>query len=232
MQKIRYAVAGNGWRAMFYLRAAKNLPEWFELTGVLCHTREKAGAFEREHGVKAFWTLDALLETKPDFVVTCVTKKALAAMTMDCLERGMPVLSETPLAVDVPTLAALRDVQAKTGTPLEMAEQYFLYPSHQARHALVEAGLLGQVRSGITATGVWACTTLRAASTTAQSAAATCGFWARAARSSTTRSAGCGRTAGPPGLCWSTRRTRLPARSVQSTSTGGGCTRIPSAGTS
>lgn len=147
MQKIRYAVAGNGWRAMFYLRAAKNLPEWFELTGVLCHTREKAGAFEREHGVKAFWTLDALLETKPDFVVTCVTKKALAAMTMDCLERGMPVLSETPLAVDVPTLVALRDVQAKTGTPLEMAEQYFLYPSHQARRALVEAALLGQVHS-------------------------------------------------------------------------------------
>ncbi len=83
MQKIRYAVAGNGWRAMFYVRAAKNLPEWFELTGVLCHTREKAGAFEREHGVKAFWTFDALLETKPDFVVTCVTKKALAAIMQE-----------------------------------------------------------------------------------------------------------------------------------------------------
>ena len=147
MQKIRYAVAGNGWRAMFYVRAAKNLPEWFELTGVLCHTREKAEAFEREHGVKAFWTLDALLETEPDFVVTCVSKKALAAMTMACLEHGVPVLSETPLAVDVPTLTALRETQEWTGTPLEMAEQYFLYPSHQARRALVEAGLLGQVHS-------------------------------------------------------------------------------------
>ena len=146
MQKIRYAVAGNGWRAMFYVRAAKNLPEWFELTGVLCHTREKAEAFEREHGVKAFWTLDALMETKPDFVVTCVSKKALAAMTMACLEHGVPVLSETPLAVDVQTLTALRETQERTGTPLEMAEQYFLYPSHQARRALVEAGdILGRV---------------------------------------------------------------------------------------
>ena len=27
MNKIRYAVAGNGWRAMFFVRAALNLPE-------------------------------------------------------------------------------------------------------------------------------------------------------------------------------------------------------------
>ena len=147
MKRIRYAVAGNGWRAMFYVRAARNLPERFELTGVLCHTKEKAEAFEREQGVRAFWTLDALLETKPDFVVVCVTKKAIAGMTMECLALGVPVLSETPLAVDVQTLTALRDVQEKTGTPLEMAEQYFLYPSHQARRALLEAGLIGQVHS-------------------------------------------------------------------------------------
>ena len=147
MKRIRYAVAGNGWRAMFYVRAARNLPECFELTGVLCHTKEKAEAFEREQGVRAFWTLDALLETKPDFVVVCVTKKAIAGMTMECLALGVPVLSETPLAVDMQTLTALRDVQEKTGTPLEMAEQYFLYPGHQARRALLEAGLIGQVHS-------------------------------------------------------------------------------------
>lgn len=147
MNRIRYAVAGSGWRAMFYVRAAKNLPECFELTGVLLRTREKAEAFEREHGVAAFSSLDALLETKPDFVVTCVSKRALAEMTMECLRRGVPVLSETPLAVDEKTLEALRDVQRQTGTPLEMAEQYFLYPTHQARLSLVRAGLLGEVHS-------------------------------------------------------------------------------------
>ena len=39
-KRIRFAVAGSGWRALFYVRAAKRLPDWFELTGVLCHTRE------------------------------------------------------------------------------------------------------------------------------------------------------------------------------------------------
>ena len=66
MNRIRFAVAGNGWRAMFFVRAALNLPEIFELTGVLCRSLEKAQAFEAAHGVKAFWELDALLETRPD----------------------------------------------------------------------------------------------------------------------------------------------------------------------
>ena len=145
MGRIRYAVAGNGWRAMFFVRAAQNLPEIFELTGVLCRTKEKAEAFQKEHGVRAFYELDALLETKPEFVVSCVTKKAISDMTMRLMERGVHVLSETPLAVDVETLERIRETRRRTGAVLEMAEQYFLYPNHQARRAVVESGLLGQV---------------------------------------------------------------------------------------
>ena len=147
MSKIRYAVAGNGWRAMFYVRAALNLPENFELTGVLCRTQEKAQAFEAEHGVKALWTLDALLETKPQFVVCCVNKAGLTDMTISLLEHGMPVLCETPLAVDIPTLRRLWQVRQHTGTHLDMAEQYFLYPSHQAKLNIVRSGVLGEVSS-------------------------------------------------------------------------------------
>jgi len=147
MEKIRYAVAGSGWRAMFYVRAAQKLPERFELTGVLCRTREKAEAFEKAHGVKAFWTLNALLETKPMFVVSCVSKPGMADMVMRLLEAGVPALSETPLAIEMDKLRALRETQERTGTPLEMAEQYFLYPSHAARLAVLRTGILGDVTS-------------------------------------------------------------------------------------
>ena len=147
MNKIRYAVAGTGWRAMFYVRAARKLPELFELTGVLCRTQEKAEAFERQHSVRAFFTLEALLETKPMFVVSCVNKAGMADMVMRLLERGVPALSETPLAVEMDTLRKLQNMQQDTGTPLSMAEQYFLYPSHAARLAVVRSGLLGEVTS-------------------------------------------------------------------------------------
>jgi len=100
-----------------------------------------------EHGVKAFCRLDDLLETKPQFVVSCVKKAGMADMVMQLLEKGMPVLSETPLAVEIPVLKRLWETQRRTGTPLEMAEQYFLYPTHQAKIALVCAGVIGQVHS-------------------------------------------------------------------------------------
>lgn len=147
MDKIRYAVAGSGWRAMFYVRAAKLLPELFELTGVLCHTKESARAFERAHGVRCTDSLETLLRGRPEFVVSCVNKAGMARMVTRLLTAGMPALSETPLATDISTLRDVFEAQRRTGTALELAEQYFLYPTHQARRAIVARGLLGDVRS-------------------------------------------------------------------------------------
>lgn len=145
MEKIRFAVAGSGWRAQFYVRAARLLPGEFELTGVLCRTKESAQAFERAHGVHCVTTLEALLEAGPEFVVSCVSKAGMAQMVMRLLEAGVPALSETPLATDISTLREVFEAQRRTGTPLELAEQYFLYPTHQARRAVIERGLLGDV---------------------------------------------------------------------------------------
>jgi len=147
MDKIRFAVAGTGWRSLFYVRAAKWFPERFELTGVLCRTKDRARKYAGEHGVKTFHTLDALLETQPEFVVSCVSKAGMAEMAASLMERGVPVLCETPYAVDVETLEGLRDLQERTGVLLDLAEQYFLYPSHQARQAVIAKGLLGEVVS-------------------------------------------------------------------------------------
>ena len=49
MSKVRYAVVGSGWRSLFYIRIAKALPETFELTALLCRTREKADRFKMTH---------------------------------------------------------------------------------------------------------------------------------------------------------------------------------------
>ena len=127
MEKIRYAVVGTGWRAMFFIRAAKNLPELFEVTGVLTRTKERAQEFEALHGVKAFTDMDALLDTKPEFVVSCVTRSAIAQMNLHLMERGVNVLSETPLANDEQTLLKLYEVYKRKGVTLQLAEQYFLY---------------------------------------------------------------------------------------------------------
>ena len=147
MEKIRYAIVGTGWRALFFVRAAKNLPELFEVTGVLSRSKERAEAFEKEYGVKTFTDLDEMLETKPEFVVSCVTRSAIGEMTMKLMERGMNVLSETPLANDEESLLALYETWKRKGVTLQLAEQYFLYPNHAARAEVVRRGYLGEVSS-------------------------------------------------------------------------------------
>ena len=41
MGKIRYGVIGSGWRAEFYIRIAKAVPDKFEFTAVLIRDKEK-----------------------------------------------------------------------------------------------------------------------------------------------------------------------------------------------
>lgn len=145
MEKIRYAIVGTGWRAMFFVRAAKNLPELFEVTGILTRSKERAEQFEREHGVPAFTDMDEMLRTKPEFVVSCVTKAAIEKTTLALVERGMNVLSETPIATDEEGLVRVYEAVRRSGVTLQLAEQYFFYPNHAARAALVKEGLLGEV---------------------------------------------------------------------------------------
>ena len=147
MEKIRYAVVGTGWRALFFIRAAKNLPELFEVTGVFTRTKERAEQFEKEYGVKTFTDMDELIKTGPEFVVSCVTRSAITGVTLELMEHGMNVMSETPLANDEEGLLKVYETWKRTGVTLQLAEQYFLYPNHAARAALVRKGLLGEVSS-------------------------------------------------------------------------------------
>ena len=145
MDKIRYGLIGAGWRAAFFMRAARLMPDRFELCGVLCRSEERAREVAQQHEVRTFASLDALLDARPEFVVSCVSKAEMPKMTRMLLERGMPVLAETPLATDVDGLETLYAAWRQTGTPLQLAEQYFLWPTHQARRALIDRGLLGDV---------------------------------------------------------------------------------------
>ena len=52
MSKIRFGLIGSGWRAEFYIRIAKALPEMFDLAAVMIRSKEKGEAFSAKFGVK------------------------------------------------------------------------------------------------------------------------------------------------------------------------------------
>ncbi len=143
MKPISFGIVGAGWRTEFYLRIAEALPEWFAITGVVVRNAERREPFERAWGVRVCADTEELLRTGPSFVVTSVSWASNPGLLAALAARGMPVLSETPPA---PDLAQLQEVSALTrrGARIQVAEQYWAQPHHQACSALIRKGLLGR----------------------------------------------------------------------------------------
>ncbi|GAA0497688.1 hypothetical protein Ade02nite_53920 [Paractinoplanes deccanensis] len=127
-----FAVVGSGWRAEMFWRLAAALPD-VECVGAVVRT-------PRELPVPVFTSLD---ELRPDFVVTAVPWAANPSVIMEAVERGLPVLAETPPAPDEAKLRALWQLTGDTGL-VQVAEQYLLVPAHAARLAAVRDGLIGE----------------------------------------------------------------------------------------
>lgn len=140
-RKIRFALIGAGWRAMYYVRIAEALPELFECAGILCRSAEKAERTERNTGVRAVLYEQDVISLNPDFIVVAVSKDRLAEVSLAWLAHGFPVLCETPGSLDLEWLKQLW--QAGRQGKLVTAEQYLRYPEHSARITLLENGLIG-----------------------------------------------------------------------------------------
>lgn len=142
MAKLRFIVVGSGWRSLFYWRIAQALPERFELCAMLCRTEEKAEKMHREYGVPVSTSAEQCIALHPDLVVVAVNKASIAAVSTEWLARGFAVLSETPAALEEDALRALWQLH-RQGAKLQVAEQYWLYPTLAKRLAAVHSGALG-----------------------------------------------------------------------------------------
>lgn len=144
VNKYRFVLVGSGWRAQYYIRVTKALPDVFELCAVYCRTEEKAAQVAAEHGIHTTTSIEECISYRPDFMVVAVTKTSIAEVSLAWLQRGFTVLCETPIAVDPNTL---RRVCIYTDTApaskLVVAEQYQFYPEYIALRKLLEKGLIG-----------------------------------------------------------------------------------------
>jgi predicted dehydrogenase len=145
MAPIDFAIVGGGWRAEFFLRIARALPERFRISGMVVRDAAKGKAMTDAWGVPTHRDLDALLQAgKPGFVIVSVPQPAAPGIIAELAARNLPILTETPPA---PTLAGLLDLWALVGkgAKIQVAEQYIYQPLHAARLALARSGKLGDV---------------------------------------------------------------------------------------
>ncbi|MDB5540893.1 MAG: hypothetical protein JWQ89_2620, partial [Devosia sp.] len=144
MAPIRFGMIGGGWRAEFFTRIARELPDRFKLVGVVQRDHAKAEAFGAKWGAPAFATYAELANLQPDFVVLSVKPDAHLSILTELHRLGLAVLCETPAALDVETMIAIWRL-VEQGLRLHIAEQYLFQPLHAARLQLIANGALGRV---------------------------------------------------------------------------------------
>lgn len=134
---------GAGWRSDAYFTVAQARPDLFSIDGVLCRSDATAQRVAHRWGVPSTTAEREFFARRFDYVVLCVPRDLVSDFLTLSLDAELPTLVETPLAASTEELAALYRRWATA--PIQSAEQYRYQPSHAARIAVADSGLLGRV---------------------------------------------------------------------------------------
>lgn len=141
----RFALYGGGWRAEFFARIAKALPEQFELTGTYLRNPDKRPAWQAQFGGRMAASPEELLEDKPDFLILSVTRKATPDTLISLLDLNIPILCETTPANTLEEMHRLYALAKEKKALIQVAEQYMDWPMYDAWMKAVDEGLVGEV---------------------------------------------------------------------------------------
>lgn len=143
--RIRFGIVGSGWRSEFFLRIARELPDRFEVTGLVTRSEATGRRIEGTWQVRPFASVDDLVaRTSPSFVVVCVPREVAPQAIRHLAELKVPVLTETPPAPDLEALSSLYPLVDR-GAVIQVAEQYHLSPLLRSQLRVAASGRLGRI---------------------------------------------------------------------------------------
>jgi predicted dehydrogenase len=144
-RKVIFGIVGRGWRSEFFLRIARELPDRFEIAGLVTRSAEVGHAIEQRWGIPTFRDIATLASaTTPEFVVVSVPREVAPDIIEQVTGLGLPALTETPPAVDVESLLRVHRL-TEDGALIQVAEQYHLSPLLSAQLAIAALGRLGRI---------------------------------------------------------------------------------------
>ncbi len=142
---LSYLIVGSGYRSEYFARVAADHPDLFRAL-FLCRSSEKASLKTKNTGVPATISPAEGAAFRPDFVVVAVDRDHLAPVAEEWLERGFPVVVETPVGATLSQLERLTALAAQ-GARIVCCEQYHRHPLLAAGFEAVAGGLIGEPRS-------------------------------------------------------------------------------------
>ena len=143
MERLSYIIVGSGYRAEFYARIACTYPQQFRAI-FLCRSEEKAAKMQEKTGIPATTSLAVCERFGADFAVIAVNKENIADVCEEWVERGYPVVSETPAGTSLEKLCRLWELHERKGACITVCEQYHRYPGLIAGLDAVAEGKIGK----------------------------------------------------------------------------------------
>lgn len=151
---IRAAVIGCGDVSTVHFEAVAKL-DGAELVGVCDPHPERLAAAAELYGVPGFADHQSLLDAvRPEVVHICTPHNQHASIAVDCLERGINVIVEKPLAHTLAEGRRLVDAASRGNAKIAICFQNRYNATSQAMHSLLAGGELGAV-VGAAASVMW-----------------------------------------------------------------------------
>lgn len=144
---VKIGIVGTGYVADLYMRSFSRLPA-LEIVGVTDIVPDRCGRFGRHWGLTAFADLEELLTAvgQGGLILNLTNPAAHYAVSRECLERGVHVYSEKPLALDYDEAKYLCALAADRGVLIASAPCSVLGEAGQLMAAAVRADVAGRVR--------------------------------------------------------------------------------------
>ena len=140
------AVVGTGGMGANHLEALKSI-DGLTLCAVVDTNFEAAKKYAKEFNCKAFRTLDELLsDDLPDAVAVCVPSHLHYEYTMKCLDRGIHVFCEKPMAHSREEADKMIAKAKEKGLELMVGQVLRYWPEYQFLRKHIENGIYGRLR--------------------------------------------------------------------------------------
>jgi predicted dehydrogenase len=141
----RFGLIGAGGIARAYLEAF-DYSGMAQLVGVADVRAESAAEFAKRAGCSSYSShLELLAKAEIDAAVVCTPPATHAQVAIDLLSRGVSVLCEKPLTIDVPSAHRMLRAAAAGRAILTMASKFRYVDDVVKAKSIVDAGTIGDV---------------------------------------------------------------------------------------
>ncbi len=146
MSLYKFAIIGCGRIAQ---RHAEQVARVGQLVGVCDIVSAKADALAGQYGAKAFYNIDELLSSSPEFdvAVICTPNGLHAEHSIACLRAGLHVICEKPMALTVQDCTKMIDAAEVADKKLFIVKQNRFNPPVAALKEKLEQQALGKIFS-------------------------------------------------------------------------------------